>query len=79
MPNVKIYGEDGTQVVDECEGPTWTGGCPRTALGEPVACAGRLLEVAAARGNLYLRVDPGARACPLATLSLSAGPPPVET
>ncbi len=70
MAKVRIYNTGGSEVVEECSGPTWAGRCPRVAAGAPVACAGRRIEVTNAR-ELGLTVEPDAVSCPLAPLNLA--------
>jgi hypothetical protein len=72
VAHVLIYDSDGVSTVDQCEGATWTGGCPRSAPGSPVACAGHRIAVVDAAGAvlLELRVEPDAVSCPLVALQL---------
>jgi hypothetical protein len=71
VAHVLIYDSDGVS-VDQCEGASWTGGCPRSEPGSPVACAGRRIAVVDAAGTvlLELRVEPDAVSCPLVALQL---------
>ena len=70
MTHVVIYDSDGVTVAGRCEGASWTGGCPRSAPGLPVACAGRRINVIDAAGTvrLDLRVEADAVSCPLVAL-----------
>jgi hypothetical protein len=70
MPETRIYSKDGSETIARCDGPTWTGACPRVEPGTPVLCAGKLLATAGPEGvlGLTLLVDPDARVCPLAAL-----------
>jgi hypothetical protein len=70
MPETRIYSKDGSEAIARCDGPTWTGACPRVETGLPVMCAGRLLATAGPEGvlGLMLLVDPDAKVCPLAAL-----------
>jgi hypothetical protein len=64
-----IYSPDGT-VNGTCHGPTWSGGCEKTAPGQPVACAGRTIVAKGIDGaEIVLTVAAGARSCPLAAFS----------
>jgi hypothetical protein len=70
VAHVLIYDSDGVRSVDQCEGASWTGGCPRSVPGSPVACAGRRIAVIDSAGTvlLELRVEPDAVSCPLVAL-----------
>jgi hypothetical protein len=70
VTHVVIYDSDGVTVAGRCEGASWTGGCPRSAPGLPVACAGRRINVIDSAGNvrLDLRIEPDAISCPLVAL-----------
>ena len=67
-----IYAEDGSHIVDQCLGPSWAGGCPRSLPGRPVACAGRKIALVGRSGmvRLVLTVEPLTACCPLAALNL---------
>jgi len=66
-----IYGEDGTTVAEQCDGPTKSAACPRVSLGYPVACAGRWILA----GGWRFRVASEAAFCPVAELGI-VGPQP---
>lgn len=70
MAETFIYSKDGTEAIARCDGPAWTGACPKTQAGAPVLCAGRLIATAGPVGVLgvVLLVDPDATACPLSAL-----------
>lgn len=72
VAHVLIYDSDGVNSVDQCEGASWTGGCPRSMPGSPVACAGHRIAVIDSAGTvlLELRVEPDAVSCPLVALQL---------
>jgi hypothetical protein len=72
VAHVLIYDGDGVSSFDQCEGASWTGGCPRSETGSPVACAGHRIAVIDSAGTvlLELRVEPDAVSCPLVALQL---------
>ena len=83
---VLIYAADGSEVLEECGGPEWSGACPKAASGALVACAGRKIVAIESGGVtlMTLRVEPDATTCPLAAFSLfkerksGADGPPAE-
>jgi len=79
MAKVLIYAPDGAAVEDRCQGPSWAGGCPRSAPGAPVACAGRKIVVSRPGGvQIELTVAPDAQSCPLAAFELAGVDCPVD-
>ena len=72
MTQVLIFESDSVTIAGQCEGASWTGGCPRSAPGSPVACAGRRINVIDSAGAVRfdLRVEPDAVSCPLVALQL---------
>lgn len=70
MAETRIYSKDGSEAIARCDGPTWTGACPKAEAGAPVLCAGRLIATAGPEGvlGLVLLIDPDTTTCPLSAL-----------
>jgi hypothetical protein len=67
-----IYAPDGASIDSHCHGPSWAGGCPRSAPGAPVACAGRKVIASGPGGvQIELTVAPDAKSCPLAAFAFA--------
>jgi len=74
LGTVRIYAQDGSRLEDECAGPSWFGGCPRSSSSGVVACAGRRIEVTTRTGRqIVLEVEADAVSCPLIFLAFAGG------
>jgi hypothetical protein len=58
------------EATAECPGPTWAGTCAVVRPSQPVACAGRCIELNAAGVRVRLTVERDATSCPLAPLNV---------
>ena len=74
MRRIRICDEGGSSVAEECDGPLSSGRCSRAPIDGPLPCAGRTVTLSGLPGGrgLWLKVEEGSTACPVAALGIWA-------